>query len=85
MTKLLRGVIHGKTIELEDDAGLEDGRRVEVTLLAKEPPGPPPGWNPGSKETAAGMMSSCWTEDDDRILEEIHRERKKEARREVPE
>jgi hypothetical protein len=43
MTKVLRGVIHGKTIELENDTGLEDGRRVHVTLRAKELPGPPPG------------------------------------------
>ena len=83
MTKVLRGVIHGKTIELENDTGLEDGRRVEVTLRAKELPGPPPGWRAGSTETAAGMMASCWTEEDDRILEEIHRERGKDTRREI--
>jgi hypothetical protein len=85
MTKVLRGVIHGRTIELESDTGLEDGRKVEVTLRANALPGPPPGWKPGSTETAAGMMSSCWTEEDDRILEEIHRERKRETRREIPE
>jgi hypothetical protein len=85
MTKVLRGVVHGRTIELETDTGLEDGRKVEVTLRAKELPGPPPGWQPGSRETAAGMMASCWTEEDDRILEEIRQERKKDTRREVPE
>jgi hypothetical protein len=53
MTKLLRGIVHGRTIELEDDTGLEDGRKVEIILRAKELPGPPPGWTPGSKETAA--------------------------------
>jgi hypothetical protein len=68
MTKLLRGIVHGRTIELQDDTGLEDGRKVEIILRAKELPGPPPGWTAGSKETAAGMMASCWTEDDDRIL-----------------
>jgi hypothetical protein len=85
MTKVLRGVIHGNTIELEGDAGLEDGRKVEVILRAKELPGPPPLWTPGSTESAAGMMSASWTEEDDRILEEIYRERKKDARREVAE
>jgi hypothetical protein len=84
MTKVLRGVIHGKTIELEENSGLEDGRQVEITLRVKQLPGPPPGWNPGNTETAAGMMASSWTIEDDRILEEIHRDRKKEARREVP-
>lgn len=85
MTKVLRGVIHGKTIELESEPGLEDGRKVEVTLRAKELPGPPPGWQPGSRETAAGMMASRWTEEDDRILAAIHQERQKDTRREVPE
>ena len=35
-------------------------------------PGPPPGWQPGSKRTAAGMMADSWTQENDRILEEIH-------------
>ncbi len=85
MTKLLRGVVHGRTIELEDDTGLEDGHKVEIILRVKELPGPPPGWKPGSTETAAGMMASCWTEEDDRILDEIHQERKRDTRREIPE
>jgi hypothetical protein len=85
MTKVLRGVVHGRTIELEHETGLEDGRRVEVILRAKELPGPPPGWKPGSAETAAGMMAAFWTDEDDRILEEIHQERKRDTRREIPE
>jgi hypothetical protein len=85
VTKLLRGVIHGRTIELDTDTGLEDGRKVEVILRAKELPGPPPGWKPGSRETAAGMMASHWTEEDDRILDDIDQERLKDSRREIPE
>jgi hypothetical protein len=85
MTKVLRGIVHGRTIELESDTGLEDGQKVEVMLRAKELPGPPPGWQPASRETAAGMMASRWTDEDDRILEEIRQERKKDTRREVPE
>ena len=85
MTKVLRGVVHGRTIELEGDTGMEDGRKVEVILRAKELPGPPPGWKPGSRETAAGMMASWWTEEDDRILEQIRQERKNDTRREIPE
>ena len=34
MTNTVRGVIHGKTIELVDDPGIEDGRGVEVTIRA---------------------------------------------------
>ena len=85
MTKVLRGVVHGRTIELENETGLEDGRKVEVILRAKELPGPPPGWKLGNAETAAGMMAPFWTDEDDRILEEIHQERKRDTRREIPE
>ncbi|HEX7447872.1 MAG TPA: hypothetical protein VF306_10025 [Pirellulales bacterium] len=84
MTKVLRGVVHGRTIELEAETGLEDGRAVEVVLRAKELPGPPPGWKPGGTETAAGMMASDWTDEDDRVFEEIYRDRKKDFRRELP-
>jgi hypothetical protein len=85
VTKVLRGVIHGKTIELDDSTGLEDGRQVEVIVRACELPGPPPGWKPGGTDTAAGMLADCWTTADDHILEEIHRERKKDHRSELPE
>lgn len=85
MTKVLHGVVHGRTIELDSETGLQDGRKVEVILRAKELLGPPPGWKPGSTETAAGMMASLWTEEDDRILAEIYRERMTDSCREIPE
>ena len=34
-------------------------------------------------ETAAGMMAAFWTDEDDRILDEIHRDRKKETSRRI--
>jgi hypothetical protein len=73
MMKILHGIARGRFIELETDAGLADGRKVEVILRTKDLPGPPPGWKAGSGETAAGMMAALWTDEDDRILEEIHR------------
>jgi hypothetical protein len=85
MTKVLRGIVHGRTIELENETGLEDGRQVEIILRTKELPGPPPGWQPGSTETAAGMMASQWTEEDDQILERIHEDRRRPSHRELPE
>jgi len=85
MTKVLRGIVHGKTIELENDAGLEDGRSVEVILRAKKLPDPPRGWKPGSNESAGGLMSSIWTQEDDRILQEIYSDRKRESRRSIAE
>ena len=38
MTTTVRGVIRGKTIELADDPGIEDGRGVEVTFHAVSKP-----------------------------------------------
>jgi hypothetical protein len=83
MVKILRGVVHGRTIELESDLGIEDGRSVEVIVRSRTLPGPPPGWRPGGTETAAGMMAEHWTDEDDRILEEIQREREAPVRNEL--
>jgi len=49
---------------------------VEVVLRSKSLPDPPPGWRPGETKTAAGMMAEHWTEEDDRIMEEIYQARK---------
>lgn len=83
MVKVLRGVIHGKTIELDVEPGIEDGRTVEVIVKSKTLPGPPPGWQPSGRESAAGMMADSWTDEDDRILEEIERDRHRASTREV--
>ncbi len=39
----------------------------------------------GGTETAAGMMAEHWTEEDDRILEAIERDRHRPSTRELPE
>jgi hypothetical protein len=85
MVKVLRGVVHGRTIELESEPGIEDGRKVEVIVRSKTLPGSPPGWQPGSTKTAAGMMAEHWTEEDDRILAAIERARHQPSTREMPE
>lgn len=51
MTRVLRGIIHGKTIDLDENPGLQDGRQVEVTLRVHELPGARPGSTPGGAET----------------------------------
>jgi hypothetical protein len=85
MTRTMHGVIHGKRIELVEDPGIDDGEQVEVTLRARQLPGPPPGWSPGCKETAGGMLADVWTDEDDRILDQIYRERHHDGRPEIPE
>jgi len=85
MIRIVQGIVHGKMIQLDAETGWEDGRKVEVILRADGLPGPPPGWKPENCETAAGMMASTWSEDDDRILEEIQRQRKQDFGRAVSE
>ncbi len=89
MTKIFHGTIRGRTIELEEDPGIADGQRVQVQITVCTPkkklPGPPPGWKPGQPSKTAGSLADCCTEEDDRILEEIYRDRKRETKREIPE
>ena len=88
MTKTLRGKVHGSTIELEEDLGVVDGQEVEVHVKITRPKkrlqGPPAGWKPSQTSSTAGVLADSWTEDDDRILEEIYQDRKRETRREIP-
>lgn len=85
MTKTLYGKVHGRTIELDEDLGVADGQEVEVQVTMirakKRLPGPPPGWKAGQPSATAGVMADSCTEDDDLILEEIYRDRKRETRR----
>jgi hypothetical protein len=80
MTKIMHGTVHGKTIELDEDLGVVDGQKVEVQVKIWNPkkklPGPPPGWQPGTASTTAGLLADSWTAEDDRILEEITKDRK---------
>jgi hypothetical protein len=85
MNVVLHGTVRGRTVELDRDPGIEENRVVEVILRTKQLPGPPPAWEPGSTETAAGMLAGEWTAEDDRILDEIHEDRKRSAFREVGE
>lgn len=70
---------------MDAETGLENGRKVGVILRANKLSGPPPGWKPGTQETAAGMTASSWSDEDDRILGEIHQQRKQDFGRAVSE
>jgi hypothetical protein len=102
MTRLLHGIVHGKTIEVTEDLAMWEGQAVELLVMPpgsldprtdgsrvltapKRLPGPPPGWRPGQPSKTAGLLADSWTEEDDLILEEIYRDRKRETRREIPE
>jgi hypothetical protein len=81
MVKQIRGKVRGRTIELSEDLGLQDGQevRVHVTLMP-----PAATWSEGLRR-CAGALADEWTEEDDRILEEIHQDRKRDTRPEIVE
>jgi hypothetical protein len=81
MTRTLRGKVHGKTIELDEDLGVIDGQEVEVQV--KIVPSTKK-WGEGLRR-CAGALADEWTEEDDRVLNEIYQDRKRETRREIPE
>jgi hypothetical protein len=81
MVKSIHGVVHGKTIELKDDPGLTDGQEIEITVRVIHPREK---WGEGILR-CAGAMAPHWTKEDDRILEEIYRDRQRPSSREIPE
>ena len=81
MGRTLHGIVHGKMIELTEDLGLAEGEEVEVsvqTVPTKRI------WGEGLRR-CAGALANEWTEEDDRILQEIYLDRKRDTRREIPE
>ena len=81
MNETLRGVIHGRTIDLTEDPGLVDGQQVEIIIKAVTRPAQ---WGEGIRR-CAGAFAADWTEEDERIMLEIHQERKRDSRRESSE
>ncbi len=74
MTKVIHGIINGRTIELSEDLGLPPGEEVEVqvkTLPTTQ------NWGEGLKRCAGALADDPeW----DAIMEEIHEGRKLEPR-----
>lgn len=78
MQKIMHGTIHGKTIELSEEAGLTEGQEVEVVVKPLNPARIGDGLR-----RCAGALAEDWTEEDDRILEEIYQDRKRSTRKEI--
>ncbi len=77
---ILRGIVHGKTIELEMESGLPEGQQVTVTLE------PAPGRQPTSESPLEALKRAAggWSDDPeglDRFLE-WNRQQRKVNRRE---
>jgi hypothetical protein len=79
MSKLIRGKVHGRTIELAEDLGLAEGQEVDVHVRVRTAPVV---WGDGLRR-CAGALADEWTEEDDRILAEIQQDRKHDTRRET--
>ena len=77
MTKIVHGTIHGRNIEISEDLGLSEGQEVEVQVRAL----------PASHKAGDGLLRTEGALSDDTewdaIMEEIHRERKYDTRKEV--
>ena len=49
MNKIMQGVVHGRTIELNEDPGVTDGQQVQIVLTAVPPQG---SWGEGIRRSA---------------------------------
>jgi hypothetical protein len=79
MTKTMRGKVHGKTIELDEDLGVAEGQEVEVQVRVLSKTGRKPG--EGFLRTEGALANDTeW----DAIMEEIYQARKRERRPQIP-
>jgi hypothetical protein len=75
--KTMRGIVHGKTIELPEETGLPEGQEVSVTLEPVSPKLPP---GEGIRRSAG-----AWAEDAEELDKylEWNRQQRKKNRREL--
>jgi hypothetical protein len=81
MGRIIHGVVRGNVIELKEPPGVADGQKVEVVVRLRQPARQ---WGEGIRRSA-GALAADPPEKGDRILEELHQDRKPGTRREVPE
>lgn len=81
MTRVAHGTVRGKTIELREDLGMTEGQEVELTVNPVSTTG---NWGEGLRR-CAGVLATEWPEEDDRILSEIHDDRKRDTRQDLAE
>jgi hypothetical protein len=74
MSRTIHGVVRGKIIELEENPGVAEGQRVEITIRSIPSQRP---WGEGLRR-CAGALAGVWTEEDDRSLDEIYADRKRD-------
>lgn len=73
-TKTIRGKVHGKTIELDEDLGMDEGQEVDVQVKIVQPAKK---WGEGILRTAGALADDThW----DAIMGKVHQARKVERR-----
>ena len=80
LSEIIHGVIRGRTVQLAQDPGIDDGQAVEVVLRAVSSRGTE--WGEGLRRCAGALADYP---DMDRHLDEIQDERKRDDRPELPE
>jgi hypothetical protein len=69
MSLVLKGIVHGNTIELNNPLGVADGQTVEVSVKIVPPSRP---WGEGILHSAGALADDPYW---DKIMYEIQRER----------
>jgi hypothetical protein len=82
MNKNMQGIVHGKTIELDEELGVPDGQKVEIAIQIPATAVPAKPWGEGLRRCAGALADIPGLDED---MEQILRERKTAKFREVPE
>lgn len=78
MDQVLTGTVHGNTIVLDHPLAVPDGQPVEVVVRDRPPA-------VKKARDAEASPPDWWTEEDDRILDEVNQSRKRSMRPEIDE
>jgi hypothetical protein len=81
MDQVLTGTVHGNTIVLDHPLAVPDGQAVEVILRDR----PSQSSETTTDAEAKTSPPKWWTDEDDRILEDIYQSRKRSTRPEIEE
>ena len=80
MIKRVHGTISGNTIIVDEDLCLSDGHKVEVLIESHK--NSDTTWGSGL-ERCAGAFADSWSDEDDRVFEEIRKTRRVDSRPEA--
>lgn len=78
MNKTIHGIVHGKTIELDEELGVADGQEVEVSVKIVQAKGK---WGEGILPSTGALAND---DEWDAIMKELYEARKIERRPQVP-